>query len=507
MNNVTYSVLFILLAGTILLPASAEDTARLEDLLRNAERELDWQFFEQAERSYGEIRNRFPQQAGAGEALGYICLMQQKYKESFLHLEMELEREPDNDLARLLLGIVRLQTGDYAAAREMVDKFVTSQSSVQKKVFGGNRNKRSFFKKFMGDNPGLVPFVLGILYKEQGKWQLAEKMMADAADKKYSLSEILVQLVDQYLRRQDVAAAAGALSKLEAENFLMARQLSDIVKSQDRQEAMDFSRSRPIIVRYCREPIATIVDDLNMTAQNAVKRADPESAIKTWKKALLLDDRSFVLHYNMALIYCLYGFLPESLFHCLRAVDLGDSRHQPWALNLAGNIHFEMGHFEMARSYYLRALHLAPDSLKCRNNLGAAYWKLGDLKNAEHEWRSVIRDAGKGEKEQDTRELEERETIQVFVDVKERGEIIEASQSLVALYLQQERSDEAIPLLMRVLQFVPSDAEAHFELGRICMQKGDFALARRHLDAALRNGTKFESEASNLLAELERKPR
>jgi tetratricopeptide (TPR) repeat protein len=66
---------------------------------------------------------------------------------------------------------------------------------------------------------------------------------------------------------------------------------------------------------------------------------------------LSADDNRFDIHYNLALIYTLYNFLPEGFYHCRRAIDLSDSQYQPWALNLAGNIQFEMGNYNQALDY------------------------------------------------------------------------------------------------------------------------------------------------------------
>jgi Flp pilus assembly protein TadD len=145
---------------------------------------------------------------------------------------------------------------------------------------------------------------------------------------------------------------------------------------------------------------------------------------------------------------------------------------------------------------------LSTPSIKCRNNLGATYWQLGDLANAEREWRQVIKSSGRGGKEHDVLELDDKENIKVLVDVKESDAIIEASKSLIALYLQQKQMDQAIPLLEMVLQIIPSDADAHFKLGKIYRQLNKPALARQHLEAAIKNGTTFATEARNLLGEL-----
>jgi tetratricopeptide (TPR) repeat protein len=487
---------FLLLAGGAILWTAQEPPKDLQAMLINAERNLDWQYYEEAQSSYLEILQLYPELSGLNETLGYIYMMRQKYDESFACFAKELARGPGNELARLLSGIAHYQAGDAATARTLVEKVANNHSATK---------GYPFFKKFMKDNPGLLPFVMGILYKERGEWQYAEEMLDEAAEEKYCLAEVMVQLVDQYLQQQDDASAALVLGKLERENSQLAEQLRAIEKSRDRQKAKAFARSRPIIIRYFKEPISVIVNDLNEMAQNAVKRADPESAFKTWKKALFADDNRFDIHYNLALIYSLYNFQPEALYHCRRAIDLGNSQYQPWALNLAGNIQFEMGNFEQARDYYQQAIDLDPKYLKCRNNLGAAYWKLGDLPNAKQEWLRVIKNSGRGEKERDVLELAENEKIKVLVDVKESDEIIEAGKSLAALYIRQQQAAQAIPLLQMVLQFIPSDADAHFELGKLYMQTGDLALARQHLETAVRNGTASETEARSLCAEIDKR--
>jgi len=490
-----YLYLFLLLAAGIMFPALRENPKDLQALLKNAERDLDWHFFAEAERSYLEILQRHPQASGVNEALGYISLMQRKYDESFAYFEKELEREPENELARLLLGIAHFQAGKAPATWEMIQQV----GNTGKKK---NRRKYPFFKKFLGDNPGLLSFVKGILYKELGEWAYAEEMMDEAAGQKYNLAEVMVQLVDQYLQQQNSAAAELMLSKLERQNFQLAEQMSKILKTRDLKKAREYVRSRPIIIRYFKESITTITDDLNAMAQNAVKRADPQGAIKSWQKALYADDNRFDIHYNIALIYCLYKFPQQSLYHCRRAIDLGNPQFQSWALNLAGNITFEMGDLDQALKFYQQALYIAPDYLKCRNNLGYTYWKLGDLPNAERQWRIVIENSGSGGKELDVRELHDRGNIKVLVDVKESDEIVEAGKSLAALYIQQEVVAKAIPLLKMVLQFIPSDADTHFELGRIYMQLDRLELARQHLKTAVGNGTTFKTEAGKLLVEL-----
>ena len=464
-------------------------------MLKTAEGYLDWQYFAEAQSAYLEILRQYPESSGLNETLGYICMAQQKYDESFAYFEKELALEPDNNLSRLLSGIAHFQAGDTVTAWKLIEKVANNNSSMK---------KYPFLNKFMKDNPGLLPFVKGILYKEQNKWTYAKAMMDIAAKQKYCLAEVMVQLVDQFLQQHDPTSAAALLSKLESQNSQLAEQMSGFIKAQDRQKAREFARSRPIIIRYFKEPISVIVNDLNEMAQNAVKRADPKSAFKTWKKALSADDNRFDIHYNLALIYTLYNFLPEGFYHCRRAIDLGDSQYQPWALNLAGNIQFEMGNYNQALEYYQQAISLAPKYLKCRNNLGATYRKLGDYANAEQEWQRVIKNSGKGEKERDALELNEEENIKVLVDVKESDEIIEASKSLAELYIQQQQAVKAVPLLEMVLQFIPSDSEAHFELGKIYMQITNLALAQQHLEAALKNGTTHETEATNLCAELEK---
>ena len=485
---------FLLLFNGIIFPAAQESPQDLQTMLKTAEGYLDWQYFSEAQDVYSQILGSFPEHPGVHEALGYACLAQQKYADAIGYFEKELILAPENELARLLLGLAHFQAGDAAKARELIGKAAVKRSAAR---------KYPFFGKFQGDNPGLIPYVLGLLYKELGQWPYAEEMMAEAVEGKYCLAEIMVQLFDQYLQQSDEASARIVLARLRHEDSQLAEQLESIMRGQDRHKAREFARSRPLIIRYFKQPIPVIVDDLITMAKSAVEQANPAGAFKSWKKALFADDKRFDIHYNLALIYTLYNFLPEGLYHCRRAIDLNDRQYQPWALNLAGNIHFTMGDFHQALAYYQQAIALDPKYLKCRNNLGATFMKLGDWANAELEWRRVIKNSNKGEKEQAIKESNEKERIKVMVDVKESAEMIEASQSLAALYIQQERATEAVPLLERVLQFIPSDAEAHFQLGKIYLYTDNLALARQHLKAALKNGTTFETEAAALCNKLE----
>jgi len=488
-------VSLLLLVGGSLFPAPQETGENLQAMLATAEKHLDWQYVVEAKNSYLEIMRQYPEMNGVQEALGYICLAQQKTAEAIVFFEKELARTPGNGLARLLTGLAHFQAGDMATARSWIATVARNLSTLKKDLF---------FRKFINDNPGLLPFVTGLIAKELGEWQKAEEALADAAEQKYCLAEIMVQLIDQHLQRDDAASAQMVLARLERENSQLAEQLALIVNNRDRPKAREVARSRPLIIRYFKQPIAVIVDELDKMARSAIERADPASVFRSWKKALHADDTRFDIHYNLALIYTLYKFLPEGLYHCRRAIDLHDRRLQPLALNLAGNILFEMGDFARAGDFYRRAIDLDPGYLKCRNNLGATCRKLGDLANAELQWQTVIKYSGKGEKEQAIRELNEAEKIRVLVDVKERSEMIEASQSLAALYIEKKRATDAIPLLERVLQLIPSDAEAHFQLGKIFLYMNDPLPARRHIEAALKNGTVNEAEAVALLAQLKK---
>ena len=486
---------FLLLVGGTLFAAPREDGESLQAMLADAEKQLDWQYYPEAQKSYLEILRQNPEMIGLQETLGYICLAQQKTADAIVYFENELARAPGNGLARLLLGVAHFQAGDMATARTWIATVARNLSLLRKDPFS---------RKFMNDNPGLVPFVSGLIAKELGEWLKAEESLAEALEQKYCRAEIMVQLIDQYMQRDDAASAQMVLARLGREDSQLAEELAPIVNGRKVQPARELARSRPLIIRYFKQPIAVIVDELDRMARSAIERADPASVFRSWKKALKADDTRFDIHYNLALIYTLYKFLPEGLFHCRRAIDLQDRRMQPLALNLAGNILFEMGDFARAGDFYRQAIDLDPGYLKCRNNLGATCRKLGDLANAELQWQTVIKYSGKGEKEQAIRELNEAEKIRVLVDVKERSEMIEASQSLAALYIEKKRATDAIPLLERVLQLIPSDAEAHFQLGKIFLYMNDPLPARRHIEAALKNGTVNEAEAAALLARLKK---
>ncbi len=505
-------VLFLFQAPRV-LAIPDDKLPALEGLIHTAELYLDWQYYEEAQKYYLEIMAQDPQRQEIHETMGYINLALQKPAEASAHLKKELQLQPNSIVSKLLLGLAYLQGGDELLAEDLLEEvaikctYIMGDPEVAKK-YGGNPSfymkKNPSFNIFMDNNPGLIPFARGILFKRQGRWSKAMGMMKKAVEQNYCLAEVLVQTIDLYLQMLDGLSADNELTRLRREDSQLAEMMDAWVCSRDSHSTMRFAQSRPVIVRYFKKPIDQIVDQLNIMAQESVKRADPKSAFRTWEKALFADGNRFEIRYNLALIYSLYNFQKEALYHCRHAIDLGNPKYQHWALNLAGNIEFEMGNFTHALQYYQQALSLDGKYMKCRNNLGATYLKLGDAEHAEMEWRKVIRHAGRGETEKEVREVDEQEKIKVWVDVKEGDDIIEASRSLATLYILQNRPAEAIPLLDNVLHFIPADAEAHFMLGKVHALLENPVLARRHLLEAIKNGSIRETEARKICSELDK---
>jgi tetratricopeptide (TPR) repeat protein len=99
-----------------------------------------------------------------------------------------------------------------------------------------------------------------------------------------------------------------------------------------------------------------------------------------------------------------------------------------------------------------------PNDYRLHDALGAAYWIRGDWMGAEREWQETLR-------------LE--------------PDSVEPLNSLGVLYAQQQRYDQAMPLLEKALRLNPNDAAAHLNLGAAYAGMGKMDRAEEQFRAAV----------------------
>ncbi|MEW6455087.1 MAG: tetratricopeptide repeat protein [Acidobacteriota bacterium] len=176
-----------------------------------------------------------------------------------------------------------------------------------------------------------------------------------------------------------------------------------------------------------------------------------------------------------------------------------------WAHNQLGNILYKQKRYYEAVQEYRKAIEIDRDYLIGYYNLGSAYDALEDKENAEKHWRFV---AEHGKVKNKGKEAEERvkgERMEILVFVKETQPYFYARKYLGFLYIDKGLKEKAIKEFEEALKVIPSDAEIHYELGKIYMGLENKEKAIYHFESAIKNGTKNEREAKEFLKELRKK--
>jgi tetratricopeptide (TPR) repeat protein len=107
---------------------------------------------------------------------------------------------------------------------------------------------------------------------------------------------------------------------------------------------------------------------------------------------------------------------------------------------------------------YTRTLDLSPDAYKILSTLGDAYWRQGDLDNAESTWRRVL---------------------------AMNPNLMGVYNGLGLVASKRQQYEEAKGFFQRAVQLMPSEAEPHLNLGDMYLKMGQRGLAEPQLRAAV----------------------
>ena len=109
-----------------------------------------------------------------------------------------------------------------------------------------------------------------------------------------------------------------------------------------------------------------------------------------------------------------------------------------------------IGDFEHAENYYIKALELDPQLVQAYINLSDLYYKAGDIASSV------------GTLQKGSYELEDNLTI---------------AHLLARVYIEDQRWEDAIAELERVLDGEPENYDAYYDLGHVYFELGDYEAA------------------------------
>ncbi|MGA2533568.1 MAG: tetratricopeptide repeat protein [Candidatus Aminicenantales bacterium] len=235
-----------------------------------------------------------------------------------------------------------------------------------------------------------------------------------------------------------------------------------------------------------------------------VRRSDIPSAIGILEDALHIDQKSFEINHNLALLQFDIGNLEQAESFCARALWWRENDAQ--CHELMGIVYFRRRAYEEALREFERAVQLDAGSASAHHNLGSAYYALKDASRAELNWKRAIKCEGqKGIIQPATSPPETAAgELRHSLKVTNRPVSFLSYTSLGRLYLEQKRLDAATDQFKRAMEIAPGDADIYLDMAKALLEKGLKEEAAVSLKKYFSLGGKNEGEALDLANKLKK---
>jgi tetratricopeptide (TPR) repeat protein len=358
------------------------------------------------------------------------------YPEARENLKIILRQQPNDKHARLLLGMVSENMGDYATAARMLGSV---PDEVRQQPESLAALARSYYhlrqtEKARATLEQLAVHPAGPLAVFLGA-QIADQMQD------YPTAEKLLASIRSTFPDQPRLDYTLALVEYHAGRFAQSQQsLEALINAGSRNTAI-FN-----LLGWCQQ-----------------KQARPKEAVQALEEAIQLAPSEEGNYLDLGKILLAQHSLPSALQ--LARKTTGIFPNSAPALELQGLVETEMGQFTDAVRSYTRAVQLDPSRPDGVLRLAQAQFAAGMSKDAARNFEAGIRRFPK--------EARFRE------------------QYAVALLRQSETGDaqaesRAEELLRSALALDPALPDAHYQLGNLALKKGLIAAAQQHLEQAVK---------------------
>lgn len=249
-----------------------------------------------------------------------------------------------------------------------------------------------------------------------------------------------------------------------------------------------------------------------------LKEGRIKEAILVLESALNVDAQSFVINMNLALtcydVAKLEDFDPVYLAmaekYCARAIWVKDfsyvsKKHEAGAYDLMGNIYYYQKRYLAAKEEFLRASKIDPADPYVHYNLGQAYFDLSDWVPAAEEWKKAIKYEKTYMESQKKEKKGSEEELQFVVTVKRKSISHRAHMSLGMLYRKQDLIEKSLEHYEKAAAIDPENAAPYLELGKIYHMKRDTERALECYIKYLYHGGKDVEETQKLIDSLKKK--
>ncbi len=252
-----------------------------------------------------------------------------------------------------------------------------------------------------------------------------------------------------------------------------------------------------------------LISALHETFLKELQKGKIDEAIKALEKALVADERSFLINHNLALLYYDLERIEEAETYCARALWYKDFQNvskedAAGCHDLMGNIFYVQRRFDKALLEFKNMLEIDERNATGHYNLGITYYALGDNQNAEQEWKKAIeyeQVTARSEKERDASKSE----LDVSVIVRKKSISFMSHMALSQLYLDQNLIEKAAEECEKAISLKPGNPQPYLTMAKISIISEEIEIAASYLKKYLSLGGKKDKDVDSLLNLIEKR--
>ena len=336
-------------------------------------------------------------------------------------------------------------------------------------------------------NEGAFYFAQGVVYKIDEEFDEAQRKFSKALKANYDEREVRFQLANLYLKQNKNDEAEEQLKKISS-------------------RVIPFPDLHPIkfeIYHRLKYHNNHLITALHGTFLKELETGKIDEAIKPLEKALVVNEQSFLVNHNLALLYFDMEKIEKAEIYCARALwykdfDKVNKENSAGCHDLMGNIFYLQKRYDKALLEFKDALKIDERNAISHYNLGIAYYALGDRQNAEQKWKKAIENEQVVAKSKKERAISKNE-LDVMVVVSKKSTSFMSPMALSQLYLDQNLIEKAVRECEKAINLKPSNPRPYLTLAKISITTEEIEIAASYLDKYLNLGGKKDKDVYSLL--------
>jgi len=342
-------------------------------------------------------------------------------------------------------------------------------------------------------NEGAFYFAQGVVYKINEEFEEAQRKFFEALKANYDEKEVRLQLANLYLKQSKKDEAEEQLKKISS-------------------RVIPFPSLHPVkfeIHHRLKYHDNHLIPALHGTFLKELEKGKIDEAIKPLEKSLVVNEQSFYLNHNLALLYFDTEKIEKAETCCARALwykdfDKISKEDAAGCHDLMGNIFYVQERFDKALLEFKEALEIDERNALSHYNLGIAYYALGDKQNAEQKWRKAIEYEKVTKKSEKERAISKSQ-LDVSVVVRKKSVSFMSHMALSQLYIDQNSIEKAAEECEKAIGLKPSNPQPYLTMAKISITLEEIEIAASYLETYLNLGGKKDKDVYSLLNSIKKR--